>query len=430
MHKFLRIGLLISVWLTTPQVWAQSLQIYGLQYLVPTTPNNTDFELVQIDPLTASTTSLYTIAETKTVESASSTFDHDTQSYLFWGTDDEGSKRFYRAATDTPLWKDSAVNGLRPLEVQHDLQSNRTYGLIEDEHSGGLSLVELDQHGGSYTLIAELPEIRFVEIGSSTFDSNHHRYFFLGIDASDFSKRLYALDVASGTLLSASNPLSASRHLRCLQYNLNTDQLLGLYAIPDPDTPQDPVTMRFFYHTYLAEIDSLTGAATLINATPVLSGYEASVVVGSSDFDQFSEILVSSVIDEAGVRRLLLIQASDGSLLANAAFGQSVFEIACDNHNYAQQAYDGSTSRGIAQQPSLALGPNPTTDFVSIRLPNVGAEGVVQLLDRQGRSQGQWHLTAHQRELRLSMGELPAGVYLLRVQRGHEPPLTSRVIKR
>jgi len=430
MNKFLRIGLLISAWLTTPQVWAQGLQIYGLQYLVPTTPNNTDFELVQIDPLTANTTSLYTIPETKTVASASSTFDHGTQSYLFWGTDDEGIKRFYRAATDTPLWKDSAVNGLRPLEVQHDLQSDRTYGLIEENNGGGLSLVEIDRHDGSYTLIAELPTIRFVEIGSSTFDSNHHRYFFLGIDASDFSKRLYALDVENGNILSASHPLSASRHLRCLQYNLNTDQLLGLYSVPDPDMPQDPVTMRFFYHTYLAEIDSLLGTATLLNATPVLSGYEASVVVGSNDFDQLSEVLVSSVIDEAGVRRLLLIQASDGSLLANAAFAQSVFEIACDNNSYAQQAYDGSTSRQVASVPTLEVWPNPTTNLVSMRLPGSLTQGVVQLQDLQGRSLRQWPLAAHQREVRLSVGDLPAGVYLLRVQRGQETPLTSRLIKR
>jgi len=430
MNQYLRFGTWLGLMLPLICTWAQGLQIYGLQYLAPQMPNNTDFELVQIDPLTANTTSLYTIEETKTVEAGSAVFDHGNQRYLFWGTDDQGITRFYNAATDTPLWIDVAINGPRPLELQHDLQSDRTYGLLEDQNGSGLTLVELDQSSGSYSVVATLPSIRFVEIGSSTFDSNHHRYFFMGIDASNFAKRIYALDVRTGDILTASKPLSASRLWRCLQYDLNTDQLLGLYSIPDPNQPQDPVTMRSFYDTYLAEADSLEGTATLINTNPVLSGYRATVIVGSTDLDQLSRILVASVFDEAEMRRLLVIQASDGSLISDAAFSQSVFELTCDNHVFAQQTYQGSTSRAEPRAVAWRLWPNPTADRVTLQVSGgQAAAGQVLLLDGQGRRCQRWVLAPGQRELRLSLTDRPAGVYMVQVQRPGQAPFSRRLIK-
>jgi hypothetical protein len=429
MYKSLLVCILLSVFYPAALL-AQGLQLYGLQYVLPQSPLSSDFELVKINPLTAQGTALYTIPQTKGVESASSVFNPSTRRYQFWGTNDDGDARFYSAATDTPLWQDTMAGAERPIEVQYDLQAGETYGLLPDETGEGIAFVSVNPQTGAYTLISLLPSIRFIEVGTSTFDANHHRYFFLGIDASNFAKRLYSLDARTGAILQASDPLSASRHIRTLQYDLNSDKLLALYATPDGSRPNDPVTGLPYYSTYLAEVDSVNGGVSLISTSPVLSGYQAIVIQGSSDFDQLSRILVAAVVNETGIRRMLLIQGSDGSLILDKPFPQNIYELKCDNESYAEQAYQGTTSLPAVAQLSVRCYPNPATDWVQIERAAPATAGTLRLLDAQGRIRQELPLAPGQQTLRCSLQALPAGVYLLYVQQEGHQPTTQRLVKR
>lgn len=428
MHKSLRIWTLLSLLLPL-MTWAQGLQLYGLQHVLPNSPLTSDFELVAIDPLSAQGTPLYTIPNTRGVESASSVFNPSASRYLFWGTNDNDEARFYSAATDTPLWEDTIVQEDRPLELQYDLQAERTYGLLQGENNAGLTFIEVDEATGHYTPIASLSGVLFVEMGTSTFDANHHRYFFIGIDANNYAKRLYSLDARSGQVLTASDPLSASRHIRTLHYDLNTDQLLALYAAPDPSRPQNPAGFAY-YSTYLAEVDSLSGSVAVISNSALFGGYQASVILGSSDFDQLSRIVVAAVVNETGVKRLLLVQANDGSLIIDQPFPQDIYELKCDNRSYAEQAYTGSTSRAALPVVTFRSYPNPATDQVTVELPGDQAGATLRLIDGQGRLVQQRTLRPMQQTERLDLRTLPMGVYLLQVQVPGQKPTTQRLIKR
>ena len=69
--------------------------------------------------------------------------------------------------------------------------------------------------------------------------------------------------------------------------------------------------------------------------------------------------------------------------------------------------------------------PNPTDRFVTILAPNAG---IVDVLSLDGRRVVAGQPVAKQTEFRLDLGNLPAGMYLLRLSAGGQPTKVSRVV--
>ncbi|MEM9983624.1 MAG: hypothetical protein AAF804_00885, partial [Bacteroidota bacterium] len=215
---------------------AQGLELYGLRNSNQQNPQQSDFELVQVNPFTAVGTPLFTISNSFAVGAGASTYDHDGRRYIFWGRDDLGQDFFYQAMVDSNDWSQAPITGRAPAALQYDLQSQQTYGLAFDQ--GDIYLVKVDLNAGSAFDSLAIPSLSAVSLFSDGYNSNHHRFFFVGYDQG-FQKRLYYLNSQNGQII-AQPALPDEEYLRALQFDNNSNQLIGLLARPNPNFPPTP----------------------------------------------------------------------------------------------------------------------------------------------------------------------------------------------
>jgi hypothetical protein len=348
-----------------------------------------------------------TIRKVNAYALGSSTYDDFNQYFMFTGVDTNYNFRYvsWNLKADT-IEYDPLLQG-NVNDVQYDMNTLKLFGLssyIVDstEIMGGqymyeyaMSFVELDQQTGTVTEYNQIPELRAIPVGSSTFDANNGRYLVNGLDENNSSK-LFIIDSDNGQVIS-NNPiiLGPNEYINELEYNNNDDKLYGLY--------RDLGAGVF----RIASVDVNTSDITPILDVPDLQYF----VQGASVFHQFTQTFILYYIDTNNVSRLLLADVANGTITGTPQIPSYFTELEVDNNQFAMLAYHTSTDVGEQRNlSSVKIFPNPVSDFLNIE--NNGNDGKVQLFNTSGQIVFSKKLTTGEK-YSFPVSGLRAGSYIL-----------------
>lgn len=407
-------------------VSAQGLKIYGLRLdstYVPGNFSTGDLEVVSVNPNTAGISSLYGIPGS--FASGSATFDQARNRFIFWGIDDQNVDRFYAVDMDDGSYISPAIQGappLKPIELQYDMQVDTTIGLWYDTNNQTEYLVSLNLQTGLFDTIGAIAGVQYIALGSSGYNSNHHRFTFIGLDANQ-STYFYYVDALSGQIVSQV-ALTDSVQIVSLQYDNVSDQLFALYGKRD-SSQFDGIT--YFNEIYLGTIDTTTAAITQVSAQPILSGFRTGVAVFGNNLDHVSGTIVINGVDDQFQQglRLMIIDIDDGTIIADNplyTFSQSVSavnHIAVDNSVFARLAYgEDTTSTTATLDPEFNQGvtiyPNPVADRLIVRFPESLQPSMINVFNMEGKLVMTEKIAfSAGEELGVNVSALPAGIYTI-----------------
>ena len=157
-----------------------------------------------------------------------------------------------------------------------------------------------------------------------------------------------------------------------------------------------------------SEIDINTGVTTVINQTPIESGYLAGFVIGGLAFDQATESYIIVTANANGFN-LKVIDALTGNVVSSVPAGL-FYEIQCDNYTFAKNFYNLTTTSPVLN-PLGKIYPNPTQDWLqldieapiqNIVINNINGQVVLQTDTIEGK--------------RISVASIPTGNYIITVQ--------------
>ena len=351
-----------------------------------------------------------TLAFTDGFISGTGTWDHWAGHYLFAG--------FSPEATSATLWSwDGLENTIVHAPnlagdigaLHQDLSTALFYGLgsaIVDSNfvnlGGGagywdytfeLQVRSVDPATGAVTDVVSLPFLTGYYSGSSTFDSDAHRYHLLGVDALG-STRLVTVDVAAQVVV-ASPPTAPALALHELEAGLDADRVWALRA---PGAAGDSWAW--------VELNLITGAATELATLPGIDGF----IGDASALDQTTGRYAFAYIDALAAGRLRVIDAATGSTVADHLLDVGVAELHADNRVFAVAAY--GTPSSVAPPPSARVAqpvfPNPTSAAVTCSSRLAGRLVVVD-----GSGSDVWSCEVPAGAHRLDLAALPTGLYLL-----------------
>jgi hypothetical protein len=221
-------------------------------------------------------------------------------------------------------------------------------------------------------------------LGSSTFDANENRYFFMGIDQS-FQDRLFVVDIASGAILA--NPLInevASEQVRFFQYDIVSDRLLALQTETD-FSDFNPQWQAYYERVFLVEVDPFSGVSTKLSEQSFWEGYLSGIAVGGVAFDQENQLLFIHAASASEGKRLLTLDAESGELLNSIEPAHLYLEIQCDNLPFAERFFNVSSTSSAPSVTQLGtIAPNPFAANAQIDLPE-GADRI-EVIDANGRT--------------------------------------------
>ncbi|MEL7533000.1 MAG: T9SS type A sorting domain-containing protein [Bacteroidota bacterium] len=414
--------------------------VYGLRYDGSFNPINPadDFSLLTLNPFIVQIDTTTPINNSAAVSISSSSFDHANHRYVFWGYDDLNQERFYviDVFTGQVLYSPLVVDR-GPNELQYDLQNSTPYGLQWDEVNEVEYFVTVDLTTGISSPIAVLPGVKYIAPGTSSFDSNNGRYFFVGADSIN-NFIYYTVSAASGQVIH-SVPLGSQNVdlLRDPKYDVTDNKLYCMWNLIDSTIAPDPIFNSPYRNTYFAEIDSLTGQVTILNQTPLMSGHMAVYMPGSTEFDQQTQtyIFVGREDNDPNFR-LFVIDAPTATVISSTPFpaGNPIIELEIDNQNFANKTYNLNT--GLAERlfaGQVALSPNPAQETINLQMTlEQSGEYQLEIRDIFGKliSRQRESFGAGENQIELSIQSLAAGLYTCQIIDPSEGMTTKRFVKR
>lgn len=405
-------------------IHAQGLEIYGLQTDQPFDPNNPTASSVQLALLNLNSGNfmpLTTLANSQSIAYGSKSYDHGNRRFIFWGIDDFNVRQFYTVPVDTggtPVVSQMQNNVLfgtgTPIQLEYDLQADTTYGIMYSSSLSKNFFSTIDLQSGIIDTVKELPGVEGIVNLTSTYNSNHHRYIFQGID--NANRRLYTVDPLTGNILD--QPILNQEYAFVgLEYDLNTDQLFGLYTEDDTSVAIDPMSQQPYRKSYLVEIDTLTGTHTLVSSTPLIEGYQSGFLLGSNDFDQLSRTFVFVGTTDTTGLQIYLVNAATGNITATIPYSNNVQFLQVDNQAFARQAYGEADSSGgtdaieVREDITVSIYPNPATEEISIEVGERTHVIQLSLTSMEGKVLWKRELGMLENKLTIQLDDLPAGLY-------------------
>ena len=320
------------------------------------------FDVVNIDPLDGSTSIVLSTNSLIGVAAGASTYDQMNSKYICWGYDDQNNQNLYVMDLANLQTEISAFNSYQAVEMEYDLQNQKTYGLWWDGTAENFGEVNLST--GLVSSISTLPGVEAVAIGNSTFDSNNGKYIFIGLDADQY--KLYTIDASTGTIINSPTIWQNGNRYSALEFNNQNGKLYGLFQ----DTDYEDYSQSYGnYYTdlRLAEIDLISGSATIIDSqTTVIGGYLTGYNLGGLCFDQQSQTYIIKVQNETSAN-LKFVYVSDAEIFA--ATRQSTqtyfYELQVDNMPFALDAYNLSSYQDDESiLENITIYPNPSSSFI------------------------------------------------------------------
>ena len=361
-HFFFTIVFLFTAQLTFGQI------LYGLEK--PNGNINLPFDVVSVDPFTAVSTSLFSTNSLSAVAAGATAYDQQNERYICWGFTTNNDQRLFVADIDSGVVVSQPIISGQPIEMEYDLNKQKTYGLWYDQSQSMEYFVSIDLNTGALSIVSTLPTVSAVAIGNSTFDSNLARYIFIGIENNQ--QKLITLDATSGNILS-SVPINQNQvDIGGLEYDVTADKLFGLHNQIDSSN-YDPFFNSYGYKVYFAEVDLATGTITVVDTTPVNQGLYAGYALGGISFDQQTQSyigLLSGGVGSGSGFYLKVISAITGQVISSVSLGSSIdfIEIKCDNYSFAKNFYALNTNTTEEQTIEGKIFPNPVTDWLTIEL--------------------------------------------------------------
>jgi hypothetical protein len=188
-------------------------------------------------------------------------------------------------------------------------------------------LINVEPSTGTYNLINHLPGVNYIVVGPSytTYDKNHHRYIFNGIDTSGINY-LYSVNAITGNIIS--KPLfpvlqTPGDNIIELQYDNSTDMLYGLHW--DYNLKSE----------FLVTIDPYSGAYTKIDSLNAVK-YIA-VDPGYTTFDENHHLYIFHGIDSSFNYFLYSVDVITGDIVSQVSYpvgtdqGDRLCELKFDN---------------------------------------------------------------------------------------------------
>ena len=342
--------------------------------------------------------------------SGTGTWDHWAGHYLFAG--------FSPEATSATLWSwDGLENTIVHAPnlagdigaLHQDLSTALFYGLgsaIVDSNfvnlGGGsgywdytfeLQVRSVDPATGAVTDVVSLPFLTGYYSGSSTFDSDAHRYHLLGVDALG-STRLVTVDVAAQAVV-ASPTVAPELALHELEAGLDAERL---WALRSPGAAGDSWAW--------VELDLFTGAATELATLPGIDGF----IGDASAMDQTTGRYAFAYLDALSAMHLRVIDAATGAPIVDHLLDVSVAELHADNRVFAVAAYGTPSSVASSATPRVVspVFPNPTSGSVTC---TSGMAGRLTVVSGAGAEVMASEVPAG--EHRLDLARLAPGLYIL-----------------
>jgi hypothetical protein len=353
---------------------------------------------------------LFSTNSLSAVAAGATAYDQQNERYICWGFTTNNDQRLFVADIDSGVVVSQPIISGQPIEMEYDLNKQKTYGLWYDQSQSMEYFVSIDLNTGALSIVSTLPTVSAVAIGNSTFDSNLARYIFIGIENNQ--QKLITLDATSGNILS-SVPINQNQvDIGGLEYDVTADKLFGLHNQIDSSN-YDPFFNSYGYKVYFAEVDLATGTITVVDTTPVNQGLYAGYALGGISFDQQTQSyigLLSGGVGSGSGFYLKVISAITGQVISSVSLGSSIdfIEIKCDNYSFAKNFYALNTNTTEEQTIEGKIFPNPVTDWLTIELKetieelniyNVNGQLVQSIQQIQGN--------------RINVSQLENGVYFL-----------------
>jgi hypothetical protein len=403
----------------------QNIILYGMQQDSLIDPNDpfgfSPLRMVQMNPFSGDTDSLFVIDNSALVAGGSSTYNDQDREYIYWGIDGNGVERIYNLDLEFGTTLSSAVTTGRPIELEYDFQFGNTYGLQSDPNNNHEpDLVEVDLSSGTSTVIDPLDGVAGVVLNTSTFDSNEGFYVFMGVDQ-NFDFRLYTVDVINGFVLS--NPIvdvEEGSLMGFLEYDVVGQKLYGLVSQID-SSDYNQVWDDYRREVWLAEIDQTSGFVSTVGEDPLLDGFLLGVVVGGVVFDQESQTLVVSSEDVINGGLLSLVDVETATVFNQTPLTETIYELQCDNLGFIEGFYAPNSTTSVPPSIDMTIAPNPSEGYFQLSLPpGLSLPIPIQVVNGQGQVIFREELSDYQTEINLS--GLPAGTYYLQLPgKGVEP---------
>ncbi len=413
----------------TLSISAQNITLYGMRS-TNTSQIFSPIELIQIDPYSASISPLFEIENSAAVAVGSSTYDHTNGTYIYWGPDNQQTYRIFSMGVNDQNTLASPSTSEHPIELEFDLETGITYGIASGS-SANNDIIAVDLQDGSSEVVASLPSVSAIAIGSSTYDSNNKRYIFFGVDNNN-DYRLYTVNVTTGLVEHSPiiNDSNTNGQISFFEYDNRKNILYGLYSEVD-STLFDPYTFMYNRKGYFVEIDLATGDHTVLSETPILEGYFMGFQVGGVAYDQLSGTYILRGSDDSGFV-LLTINSFDGSVVSSIALPETIWELQVDNVSFAATFYSTSSNNQNELLKNIKLYPNPVANDLTIAIEESEYSNLnFEIRNKLGQlvRNGITNNNLNSNSIIISVQDLAEGDYVLLLKSDKELIKTARFIK-
>ena len=376
------------------------------------------FDVVNIDPLDGSTSIVLSTNSLIGVAAGATTYDQMNSRYICWGYDNQNNQNLYVMDLANLQTEINPFNSEQAIEMEYDLQNQKTYGLWWDgsaEHFG-----EIDLTTGLVSSISTLPGVEAVAIGNSTFDSNSGKYIFIGYEANQY--KLYTIDALTGAIINSPTIWQNGNRYSALEFNNQNGKLYGLFQDTDYEDYSQSYG-NYYTNLRLAEIDLISGSATIIDSqSTVIGGYLPGYNLGGLCFDQQSQTYIVNVQNETA-KYLKLVNVNAVIIASTPISNDNYFyELQVDNMPFAEDAYNLSSSHPDNESTlgNITIYPNPSSKYINVNIDSV-LEAVV--FDLLGKELIRENITG-----RLDISSLEKGTYILNLTDGINTS-THKIIK-
>lgn len=282
--KLLIISLLASILLNS-ELKAQTASVFAIGITA-----GPEFHMISVDPADGTCTTLGTVNEIGGTSMSRTAGDKSNNYYAFF-SDDSWNDRLFNISEETGTILNSPILTNSVGEPQCDCNSDSIYGVYwtgTEEYFASMNKVT-----GNRTSYCEIPGLKWISGGRSTFDQTNQRYIILASD--DLGDNyIYEVDVQSSSMFSTTYISSSPSELQWSQINDS------LYCLTWDGS-----------HPHITTINRQSGALTDIMTIDSAYGLQS----GISTFDQNLGHYIFLSNDKDWNQRILEVDPVSGTLV-------------------------------------------------------------------------------------------------------------------
>ena len=155
--------------------------------------------------------------------------------------------------------------------------------------------VQIDPATCNYTIIDSIPIIKWISVGSATFDKTNKRFVFVGMDNAS-GKYLCSIDATNGNTVSI--PVMTG-NFGCLKFDNSTGILYGIH-----------------WNSAFTNADLVSINPTNLNYTIIKTINLTGLLSGEASFDNVTHRLIFLADDSSGTQCLFSIDVTTGNIIS------------------------------------------------------------------------------------------------------------------